>query len=134
MSEATRHAQCSARRRAPGPRRDPGPASRTTSRQLNSPPDQAEAPEDFPWQANKSVYTYLPDCTDQGSPDIAIDAAQNLYAVWSRSRDGGSDGYFAYRPNGGAWGANVRVNDRPGAASRAEDGSQRDREGLPRVE
>ncbi len=85
----------------------------------NSPPDQAEAPEDFPWQPNESVYSYLPDCTDQGSPDIAIDAAQNLYAVWSDSRDGGSDGYFAYRPNGGAWGANVRVNDRAGAVSSA---------------
>ena len=85
----------------------------------NSPPDRSEAPEDFPWQPNESVYTYLPDCTDQGSPDIVIDAAQNLYAVWSDSRDGGSDGYFAYRPNGGAWGANVRVNDLPGTVSGA---------------
>ena len=85
----------------------------------NSPPGQSEAPEDFPWQANQSVYAYLPDCTDQGSPDIAIDAAQNLYAVWSDSRDGGSDVYFAYRPNGGAWGANVRVNDLPGTVSGA---------------
>ena len=85
----------------------------------NSPPDRSETPEDFPWQPNESVYTYLPDCTDQGSPDIAIDAAQNLYAVWSDSRDGGSDGYFAYRPNGGAWGANVRVNDLAGTVSGA---------------
>lgn len=35
------------------------------------------------------------------------------------TRDGGSDAYFAYRPNGGVWGANVRVNDLPGTVSGA---------------
>ena len=91
----------------------------------NSPPSQAEAPKDFPWQANKSVYAYLPDCTDQGSPDIAIDAAQNLYVVWNNSRGGSPDVYFAYRPSVGAWSANVRVNDVPGTAAGQRSPSMR---------
>ncbi|MCB0231848.1 MAG: hypothetical protein KDH90_22460, partial [Anaerolineae bacterium] len=73
-----------------------------------------EEPDNFPWQANQSVYAYLPDCADQDFPDIAIDAAQNLYALWSDQRNGVPDIYFAYRPPVGAWSANVRVNDVPG--------------------
>ena len=69
-----------------------------------------ETPENFPWQPNQSVHAYLPDCADQGSPDIGIDAAQSLYTVWSDMRNGGSDVYFAYRPAVGTWSANVRVN------------------------
>ena len=78
---------------------------------------QPEAPEDHPWQPNQSLYPYLTTCTDQTSPDTAVDAAQVLYAVWADSRNGGSDVYFAYRPPAGAWSANVRVNDAPGTAS-----------------
>ncbi|HJX39232.1 MAG TPA: SdrD B-like domain-containing protein [Anaerolineae bacterium] len=44
-------------------------------------------------------------------PDIAIDAEGNAYAVWDDWRSGLTQLYFAYRPAGGAWGPNVRVND-----------------------
>ena len=44
---------------------------------------QPEAPEDHPWQPNQSLYPYLTTCTDQTSPDTAVDAAQVLYAVWA---------------------------------------------------
>ncbi|MCX6028313.1 MAG: hypothetical protein NT169_03295 [Chloroflexi bacterium] len=48
---------------------------------------------------------------NQGSPSLAVDASGNAYAVWWA--DGGISGdiYFSYRPAGGSWGANVRVND-----------------------
>lgn len=47
-----------------------------------------------------------------GSPDVAIDAAGNAYAVWwdARNRPQG-DIYFAYRPAGGSWETNLTVND-----------------------
>lgn len=56
------------------------------------------------------------DTATQFSPDIAVDAAGNTYAVWRDERNGDSDIYFAYRPTGGAWGPNVRVNDDVGTA------------------
>jgi hypothetical protein len=48
----------------------------------------------------------------QEEPSIAVDASGNAYAVWTdmRNSPSGSDIYFSYRPAGGAWGANVRVN------------------------
>ncbi len=82
-----------------------------------APSDQHEAPTNYPWQPNTSVYAYQPDCTDQLYPDIASDDAQNLYAIWYDLRDGGSAVYFAYRPHGGAWSANVRVSDLIGAVA-----------------
>jgi len=50
----------------------------------------------------------------QYSPDIAVDSSRNAYAVWEDWRNGDSDIYFSYRPVGGSWGANVKVNDDPG--------------------
>jgi len=44
-------------------------------------------------------------------PDIAVDANGSAYAVWEDWRNGEPDLYFSYRPAGGAWDNNVRVND-----------------------
>jgi hypothetical protein len=63
----------------------------------SSSPDRAASPEDHPWQPNVPVYSFLPDCTDQERPDIAVDAADNLYLLWNDYRDGSSNIYFAYR-------------------------------------
>jgi len=64
----------------------------------------------------------------QGWPSIAVDASGNAYVVWQDMRNGNPDIYFSYRPAGGAWGANVRVNDDAGMANQyypsiAVDGS-----------
>jgi len=56
----------------------------------------------------------------QYHPSIAIDASGNAYAVWSDSRNGDSDIYFSYRPAGGNWGTNLKVNDDPGTAEQWE--------------
>ncbi len=56
---------------------------------------------------------------------IAADANGNAYVVWVDWRNAtlqdqehrdNSDIYFAYRPSGGTWGANIRVNDDAGIA------------------
>jgi hypothetical protein len=56
----------------------------------------------------------------QGLPSIAVDRSGNAYAVWQDFRSGSPDIYFAMRPAGGAWGANVKVNDNTGTADRGE--------------
>jgi hypothetical protein len=48
---------------------------------------------------------------DVDHPDIAIDSAGNLYALWQDWRNGDPDVYFSYQPAGGSWGANERVSD-----------------------
>lgn len=52
----------------------------------------------------------------QERADVAVDAGGNAYAVWKDDRGGDGDIYFAYRPAGGAWSANVQVNDGTGAS------------------
>ena len=44
-------------------------------------------------------------------PSLAVDGQGNAYAVWKDSRNGGDDIFFSYRPAGGNWGANIRVNE-----------------------
>jgi hypothetical protein len=51
----------------------------------------------------------------QGSPSIAVDPRGNAYAVWEDTRNGNWDIYFSYRPTGGSWGSNVKVNDDGGS-------------------
>ena len=65
------------------------------------------------WSANVRIND---DATtmDQYGPTIAVDGSGNAYAVWLDRRSGGMlDIYFAYRPAGGSWGPNERVNDDP---------------------
>ena len=57
---------------------------------------------------------------DQRHPSLAVDNAGNAYAVWQDPRNGDDDVYFAYRPAGGAWSANSRVNHDVGSASQAK--------------
>ena len=52
--------------------------------------------------------------------DIAVDATGNAHALWMDRRNDAAypnkaDIYYAYRPSGGAWGANSQVNDQPGS-------------------
>ncbi|HUW12953.1 MAG TPA: right-handed parallel beta-helix repeat-containing protein [Anaerolineae bacterium] len=49
-------------------------------------------------------------------PSIALDSAGNAFAVWVDGRGGNDDIYFSYRPAGGIWGANIKVNDDVGSA------------------
>ncbi len=52
-------------------------------------------------------------------PAIAVDLSENAYAVWVDLRSGSADIYFSYRPAGGSWTANVKVNDDAGTAWQA---------------
>jgi len=84
------------------------------------------------WVPDQVAFSYRPAggswgtnvrVTDQKSswgqiPDIAVDPSGNAYAVWQdfRRGDAKTDIYFSYRPAGGSWGANVKVNDDAGDA------------------
>jgi hypothetical protein len=67
------------------------------------------------WGADVKV-NYDPWTTDQFRPSIAVDPSGNAYALWEDCRDDFGDIYFSYRPAGGSWSANVKVNDDPGTA------------------
>jgi len=76
-----------------------------------------------PYQGNWSANVRVNDdfgSGSQSSPAIAVDNAGNAYAVWTDSRNGSgnSDIYFSYRPAGGVWQTNIRVNDSPVATYR----------------
>ena len=45
-----------------------------------------------------------------------MDSSGNAFALWVDYRRGNPDIYFSFRPAGGNWGANVRVNDDAGTA------------------
>ena len=68
-----------------------------------------ETPEDFPWQPNQSVHAYLPDCADQGSPDIGIDAARASTPL-ERHAQRRLRCLLCLSSHGRDWSANVRVN------------------------
>jgi len=53
----------------------------------------------------------------QTAPAIALDSSGNAYAVWKDFRNGDYDIYFSYRPAGGDWGPNVKVNDDAGTST-----------------
>ena len=65
-------------------------------------------------QVNDDVTSY-----NQTSPSIAVDSSENAYAVWTDRRNGNEDIFFAFRPAGGDWGANVRINDDGGSSYQA---------------
>ena len=65
------------------------------------------------WQANQRVDD-APGTSLVGLPDIGVDSTGNVYAVWSDRRNGNWDIYSSYRPAGGSWGANAKVDDAPG--------------------
>ncbi len=71
------------------------------------------------WTTNVKVSDDL-GTYSQGFPAIAVDGSGNAYAVWEDYRNGAPDIYFSYRPAGGSWGTNVKVNDDPGTASQAD--------------
>ena len=66
------------------------------------------------WTTSVRVNDDVGTTTGQGLPSIAVDSIGNAYAVWHDTRNGHPDVYFSYRPAGGAWGTNVRVNDDAG--------------------
>ena len=70
------------------------------------------------WETNIRVNDD-PGTAWQSNSAIAVDASSNAYAVWTDTRNGNRDIYFAYRPASGAWGTNVRVNDDTGSADQS---------------
>jgi hypothetical protein len=66
-------------------------------------------PPGGPWQGNVRINDDT-GTASQLRPDIAVDANGNAYAVWQDFRNGTSDIYFSYRPFGGSWQANTKVN------------------------
>lgn len=71
------------------------------------------------WEADVRLNDDITGTAQQRSPTIAVDADGNAYAVWEDRRNSNPDIYFAYRPAGGTWGPNVRVNDDGGTASQS---------------
>ncbi len=53
-------------------------------------------------------------------PDIAVDTSGDSYAIWCDIRSGNDDIWFAYRPAGGNWSTNIKVNDDVGTTSQAQ--------------
>ncbi len=64
-------------------------------------------------QVNEDVGTFV------GGASIGVDSSGNAYAVWADDRNDESDIYFSYRPSGGSWGTNTKVNDDVGTAGQA---------------
>ena len=60
----------------------------------------------IPQQVDNDVRTNV-----RSSPAIAMDGAGNAYAAWIDTRHRGTDVFFAYRPLGGGWGSNEKIND-----------------------
>ena len=71
---------------------------------------------DAPWGANVQASDDTSGVS-QSSPAIAVDGSGNAYAVWEDWRNRNDDIYFSYRPAGGDWGPNLKVNDDPGTSS-----------------
>jgi len=69
----------------------------------------ASRPPGGPWSATESIRDSRTGTA--WAPSLATDSAGNLHAVWSDERNGNDDIYAAYRPAGGPWSADVRVND-----------------------
>ncbi len=68
-------------------------------------------PKDGNWTPNEKVNDILGGAL---RPCLVVDSAGNCYAVWEDLRNTSEyrdDIYFAFRPKGGSWGPNVRVND-----------------------
>ena len=70
------------------------------------------------WGANVQINDDVEN-TEQYSPAIALDAAGNASAVWQDNRNGDMDIYYAYRPAGGSWSSNERVNKDTGTAAQS---------------
>jgi len=71
------------------------------------------------WSANERV-SDDPTGRTQWNAAIAVDGAGDAYAVWQDQRDGKKTpdtNIYASKRSGGAWGANLRVNDDTGAAA-----------------
>lgn len=73
----------------------------------------AHRPAGGTWQGNVKVNDDT-GTASQSWPDIVVDPTGNAYAVWEDLRNGSSDIYFAYRPKGGAWEANTKLNHETG--------------------
>jgi hypothetical protein len=67
------------------------------------------------WRPNERVDD-APGSSGVWSPSIAVDSSGNTYAMWLDNRAGNYHVYFAYRPAGGSWQANTRVDDAPGSS------------------
>ena len=72
----------------------------------------AERSPDGSWSADEPIRdssTYF-----TWGIQIAVDGAGNVHAVWEDTRSGVSEIYAAYRPAGGPWSVNVRIDEGSG--------------------
>lgn len=76
----------------------------------------AYRPANGAWGPNERV-TDVPTPCMTIYTTIVVDAYSNAYAAWADRRDGTYHIYFAYRPAGGVWSANERVDDSASPAS-----------------
>lgn len=82
-------------------------------------------PVDGSWSANVLVddvdENSLPyNNRSKGLPALAIDSSGNALAIWWDVRNVNADVWFAYKPAGGNWGADIKVNDDAGTTSQAQ--------------
>ena len=71
------------------------------------------------WASNVQVNDDVSGRSSQDGPAIAATTSGGTFAAWQDSREGNDDIYFAYRPPGGSWGANVKINDDSGTAEQS---------------
>ena len=69
----------------------------------------AYRPPSGTWQGHTKINDDL--ITDQFAPALSVDPAGDLTAVWWDKRDGNGSIYSDYRPAGGGWGTDTRVDD-----------------------
>jgi len=62
------------------------------------------------WTASVRVDN-APGAIESQFPKIAVDGSGNAYAIWYDDRNGNNDIYSSYRPAGGSWQPDVRVDD-----------------------
>jgi len=71
-----------------------------------------------------------PNPSYQLQPAITVDPHGNAYAIWKDKRNGNYDIFFSFRPAGGNWSPNEKVNDDPGTASQGNPAIAVDSQGF----
>jgi len=67
------------------------------------------------WSSDVRVNDDAAGANENWLPEIAVDSTGNAHVIWMSDRTSLNDVYYSYRPAGGSWQTNVRVNDIAGS-------------------